>query len=368
MFNRRLAYICAFVFATIPYNIFYGRAILPDPTMVSFSLGALYFSLRFVERRSLASLLLTTLLAAFALLVKPNAIFLLIPIAYIWLVNFKFDLKKWIVPVVFMVIALVPLVAWRMWISNYPEGIPALDWLFNGDNIRFKGAFWYWLFADRIGRLILGYWGLVLLGFGLVSKEAGKYRHFPLIFLLSAICYLLVLATGNVRHDYYQILLVPSLAILVGIGLDFLLFNKDFLPKIVGLVAFAFMLAFGWYFVKDYYNVNHPEIVEAGQKVRDLSDWRAQVIAPYGGDTAFLYQTDRKGWPIVEGTIDDMIAKGADYYVSVNEDDLTKQLLADSWPVWVPQPELVFRKYKLLAKTPKYSVIQLVPDQDLPHN
>jgi hypothetical protein len=260
---------------------------------------------------------------------------------------------------------------WRVWITQHPEGIPASNWLFNGDGIRFKGAFWYWIFADRIGRLILGYWGLVLLGFGLVRKLEGKYKLFPILFLFSAVSYLLVLATGNVRHDYYQILIIPSLSVLVGFGLDFLIANNqntnNIITRILAVVCFAFMLAFGWYFVKDYYNINHPEIVTAGQKVRELTDWRSLVIAPYDGDTAFLYQTDRRGWPIMQGTIDDMVNKGAQYYVSVRLDDqLTKDLIDDSWPVGKPKPSKIIRKYKLLAQTDRFVLIQLVADKFLP--
>jgi hypothetical protein len=44
-------------------------------------------------------------------------------------------------------------------------------------------------------------------------------------------------------------------------------------------------------------------------------------VAPYNGDTAFLYQTKRVGFPIIVYSIEDNIAKGADYYVSVTKGD-----------------------------------------------
>jgi hypothetical protein len=121
------------------------------------------------------------------------------------------------------------------------------------------------------------------------------------------------------------------------------------------------MEMFGWYHIRDFYNINHPEIVEAGRAVEKLTKEHSLVIAPYEGDTAFLYQTHRAGWPIVEGSIDDLIGKGAHYYTSVKFDDLTNQLISEA-----TSPDETKRKYKLIEQTEKYVIIQLVSDKDLP--
>jgi hypothetical protein len=85
------------------------------------------------------------------------------------------------------------------------------------------------------------------------------------------------------------------------------------------------MLLMGWYQARDYYIVNHYEIVLAGQAVDRLTPKDARIIAPYKGDTAFLYQTRRWGWPIVDRDITELIAQGAKYYVSVNKGDTDTQ-------------------------------------------
>ena len=104
-----------------------------------------------------------------------------------------------------------------------------------------------------------------------------------------------------------------------------------------------FMLAFSWYQVRDFFNINNPTIVEAGRAVDRLVPQEAKVIAPYGGDTAFLYQTNRRGWPIgIE--IEKFRKLGAEYYVNVNFDEEVK---------WLEE------KYCLLEKTPKYIIIDL---------
>ncbi len=83
------------------------------------------------------------------------------------------------------------------------------------------------------------------------------------------------------------------------------------------------MMAFGWYEVRGYYNINHPEIVEAGKAVDRLLPKDALVIAPYDNDSAFLYQTNRHGFTYGGDKISKYRSLGAQYLVSVNFDDFT---------------------------------------------
>ena len=76
--------------------------------------------------------------------------------------------------------------------------------------------------------------------------------------------------------------------------------------------------SFGWYCVRDYYNIDNPSIIVAGQAVDKLTPKNAKVIANYNGDTTFLYQTKRNGWASFEKALPQMIQMGADYLVIAN--------------------------------------------------
>ena len=299
--SKLKAIFSAGIFAFLPYSVYYSRAILPEMTAVGLSLGAIYFFN--------INLLLSILFASFALLVKPTAGFLLLPIVYLFLKNRK---KFGIL----MVLAFIPLFLWRWWIAQYPEGIAAYSWLLNGNNIRFKGAFFRWIIVDRLSRLILGYTGIFFLMLGLSAKSKEKNYLFGSL-LLGSILYVVVFATGNVQHDYYQVLLLPVIAMYAGRGLV----EAWKLSKVIAVVCAVFMFAFAWYEIRGYYWVNHPEIVEAGRKIDELTPKNAKVIAPYMGDTAFLYQTNRQGWPVTQKPLPEMIQMGADYIVITNPDN-----------------------------------------------
>ncbi|MEK7072401.1 MAG: hypothetical protein AAB969_02420, partial [Patescibacteria group bacterium] len=76
---------------------------------------------------------------------------------------------------------------------------------------------------------------------------------------------------------------------------------------------------------------------------------------------AFLFQTKRAGWPVVQDSVEKLIGKGADYYVSVSFDDLTKQLIKES--TYVDSSKNL---YKMIEIKENYVIIQLVPDSKLP--
>lgn len=239
---------------------------------------------------------------------------------------------------------------------QFPEGIPVNDWLFNGGNIRFKGAFFYWVFADHIGKQILGYvgYGLVLLGALTVwSSLFVKHRKdtiFFVSFLLATLLYLFVVARGNVQHDYYQIPIVPTLSIFLGFGAVFLLRPLSHLSRIgsYGVLLFSvlFSLFFSWYHVRDLFNINNPNIVIAGAMVDRLTPENAKVITFYDGDTSFLYQTKRSGWASMQQSLPEMIALGAEYVAIVNPTENDLEGLGTEYPVIASDPKYLILKLR----------------------
>jgi hypothetical protein len=319
----------AFFFAFIPYSIFYSRVILPEPMAVMFGVLALWLFVKYIDSEKYIALILSGIAFSLSLLVKPFTIFFAVPMIYLTVKKYSFkkifiDAKVLIRMLVFTCISLVPFLLWRYWLTLFPVGVPFFTWAFNGDGIRFRPAFWRWIFGERLGRLILGFWGLVPFALGAVTLQ--KNSHFVRYFLLGIFLYVSVIATANVRHDYYQIFTIPAICLALGAGANYLLTTKELVGWLAkGLLGFStvMMIGMGWYQVRDYYNINHPEIIAAGEAVDRLTPKDALVVAPYSGDTAFLYQTKRSGWPAVDNSIDNIIFRGADYFVSVNYDSDT---------------------------------------------
>ncbi len=350
--DRKTGLLAGFFYAILPYNIYYGRTILPDGFMIFWSVLSLYLvskSLDAKGRRGWIFVIAGGVAGAVALLAKPVAIFLLVPIPYLLYRKFSFSPYLIIGLFVYWIIGLFPVWWWRNWIMHFPEGIPVYTWLFNAGNIRFKGAWFHWLFATRLGDIILGFWGLIPFGIGLAVSPPKKEGWIFRLWLLGSLLYFIVIARGNVQHDYYQQLIVPIVVIYLAKGFAFLLQSPVFSKRItylLSLITLLFMLAFSWFTVRSYYWINRPEIVEAGKEADRILPKDAKVIASYNGDTTFLYQINRQGWPL-GFEIDKKIEMGATAYVTVSptDDDGETRELA--------------KKYKVLVRNDKYAIIDL---------
>ena len=331
--SKFIAGLSAFFFAVLPYNIYYGRVIMPDPTFIFFSVLSLFLVTCWLEKENLFLAVISSISLSLAMLVKPYAVFLGIPIAYLVLRKWGLGvIKKTQVYLVFL-LSLLPLAAWRYHINQHPEGMFGSEWLINATNIRFKGAFFRWMIFDRMNRLIFATGGFVLFWLGIISKRSKKEGLFFLSWLLAIAAYIGYFAMGNVAHDYYQMPLVPIGCCFMAKGFDFLVKKgKDFTSHLINIgLAMGFvllMLAFGWYETRGFFNINRWEIVEAGQEVDKLTSRDARVIAPYNRDPAFLYQTNRNGWSGLRNVeeLKKYIEEGATHYVSVNFDEVTNKL------------------------------------------
>ncbi len=335
-------------FAILPYNIYFGRVLLPEPLAVVFGLSALYFFSKYIDSSRWKFLLFSSALFAVSLLVKPFTIFYAVPILYLaWTrgknggMNIFRDKRLWM----YGLVVLSPLVLWRLWMSQFPEGIPHTKWAFNGDGIRFRPAFWRWMFGERLGQMFLGIWGVVIFAFGLVSR---KTHGFILSFLLGSFLFVATFATANVRHDYYQIIIIPSIVLALSSG-ALVMWNppkgiREIYSRLVLVFSIVMMLGMSWYQIREFYNINRIEIVRAGESADRLLPEDALVIAPYNKDMAFLYHTKRFGWPFVDGSVEEMIEKGADYWVAVNFDEQTVDLM---------------KRYEIVDQTQSYVIIDL---------
>lgn len=344
--NIATGLVTALIFSLLPFNVFFSRTTLPEPTFVFFALGMIYFVDRWIwEGRGIWRIwgFIFTILA---FLIKPWTIFFIPPLLYsIFLKEGKIRLPlKYIL---FFISALTPFIFWRLWILQQPEGIPASSWLLNSDGIRFRPAFFWWIISERMGREILGVTGLALFLIGLIIRPKNYFLH---IWALSSFVFMAVFATGNVRHNYYQILFVPVASAFLAKGfLALLKGNNNFIPRIWTIFLALFLLPLTFYFtykqVSGFYQINNPAMVEAGKRADRILPKDAVVLAPYNGDTAFLYQINRAGFPFVPLPVADLVTDySVSHYVSTSFDSQTK---------WV------MRHFKVLEENNKFVIVDL---------
>lgn len=344
----RIALWSSFFYAFLPYAVYYSRTTLPEPLTTFCALLGFFVLLKWKDKDSFLLLFFSSIFFSLSFALNPFRLVYLLPVIYLFFKKYKLYFLKSYKFWFFMVVSVIPLILWRYYITSYPPGIPASNWLFNEGGIRFTGAFFIWIFNVRLGELILGTWGLIFLIIGIIRRPGEREGWLFHLWLLGMIAYLFIVAKGNVTHDYYQFPLIPVLVIFLGKGIDFM-FSKSSefsfgIKAFLAVVILLFTFAFSWYQVRGYYWINNPTIVNAGKEADKILPKDARVITPYNGDVAFLYQTNRHGWALFEGSVVDMINKGAQYVVAANPDPSIKNLE---------------KKYKVIEETQNFVIIKL---------
>lgn len=334
--NEAAGLLACFFYLFLPFSIYYGRVILPDPSMTASILAGIYFFDKWLERsvkskdknsnhvlKSYGYFVLSILFTALAFLFKPYVLVFSLPIAYLAWKKYGLSIFKQIPLWVFAVLTLTPVILWRIWIGQHPEGIPSSAWLFNGDGIRLRPAFFRWIFYERITRLILGFSGIVFLIEGVAWTIKNKNGAFFLSFLASTLIYVTVIATGNVRHDYYQISIIPTISIFAGLGVYQLFktvskISNKYIAGSICLILIVLCLFFSWKLVRDYFNINDRGMVAAGIEANKVLPKNAVVVASQDGSTTMLNLIQRPGWPLFEKSLPELIDMGANYMVLAN--------------------------------------------------
>lgn len=364
--ETKTALLSAFFLAVLPFGVFFSRTIIQEPAFLFYLVSSLYFLVLWSDSskenlKNKLALFASAILLALAFLTKIYGIFYLPLFFYLFWQKNKLAVFKNKYFYFYFLISLLPVLVWWLWLNRFPEGLPYSMWLLNEGNIRFKGAWFHWLFAERIGRMILGYWGLGLFAFGLLLKPVKEKMLFYL-WLFCLLLFFVVFAKGNVTHDYYQYSFLPLAAFFLGKSTSFLLStpSKKFFSNLAVYffvpVFVVFMLAFSWYYVRDFYNIKGGVDI-AGAAVQELTPSDSLVIAGDGVDPTLLYNTGRKGWTIGYGsfwdntseTVLNLKEQGADYYVTTKITEIKNSLFG----------QFMYDNFTVVKETDQYVVFSL---------
>jgi len=333
--GRLAAIFGALTYSVLPFFVFFSRVILPETSAMAFSMMAIFFFYLNVDCKekkvkSIITYLISSIFFACALLIKPTIIFYLLPVVFLFYRKYKLNLVKKLNFYLYFAITLIPLIYWRTYIKNFPEGIPVSDWLFTSVNtsqglksIMFRPSFFRWIFFERINNIILGGYLTLFFVLGLIAKQK---RYFIFSFIFSALAYIFVFQGGNLQHEYYQTLILPVLSLIMGLGISSIFEHKKnfispFFVSILVFSVFVFSFYFSYYRVSDYYQYSQ-ELVQEANIINSLTAPDDKIVTDRTGDTTLLYLANRRGAPAIFKDPMDLKKLGYKYLITSNDGEI----------------------------------------------
>lgn len=327
------AVIASFTYAAFPFFVFFSRVVLPETTAVGFTMISILCLYLYAKKglspvKQIIYFILSAGTFAIALLVKPTVIFYTLVLLYLLLNKSGLKIFKKIHFYLYFFLTFLPLALWRLYIKNFPEGIPASDWLLTSVNtyeglktVFLRPAFFRWIFFERLNHMIFGGYMSVFFILGILRKNSKYFFH---SFLTAILFYLLIFEGGNVQHEYYQTIILPAIAIFIGLGFDFLWQQRKnlispFAVIAVTTVIFTASLFFSYYTIREFYSVPN-DLTNIAKIIRTISKPEDKIVTDRLGDTTLLYLADRKGWPNYSGNLDYLKDQDYKYFVTASKD------------------------------------------------
>jgi hypothetical protein len=288
--SRKGAFAALILYALSPMNIFFSRAFMPESSMMFFSVGALYFVLKWLDKDRLALYLTSIIFAAFAYLAKPTAILITAPIFAAWFLKYRLSLFRRMDFWLYLLLTTAPFILWGAYANYFNSKITFCTFSYSDtwlQVIRARGTLIHWFAAKFYvflgGSIILalltplGFLGML---YGIFCIKSREHRVFMYSYLAAVIFYFYALASCTSGHYYYHLYLLPVGAIFFGFAIEKIVSKKEFIKMIFRKKLFAFLgmaltvmvlLGYGLGYVKFFqymYKDRMPYLLEVSAIIR----------------------------------------------------------------------------------------------------
>jgi 4-amino-4-deoxy-L-arabinose transferase-like glycosyltransferase len=312
------------VYGTLPINVYYSRAIMPEAAGLMFFIGSLYFFDCWITSKRLAVLILSSVFTALAMMTKPMTVFITIPMLYLLIRQYKWSwlLKKELWLFAFLALGLT--------FTYYSFSIPIADYKFSqglAQNVLFKRlptaisdlkAYSY--IAKRLVLLFTPV-GIVLALIGLIKFNRQQY---VMLVWFAAMALEVVLVVTSINIFYYFIFFSVPCSILIGQGLAYLYAKQQ--TRTFSVIMLLFLFLNSYIIVKPMYKVNM--VMETQVKIVQENTHKEDLLIIGSLDPCLLGLSDRRGWrfnigiysSIPKNDLEELnyyIKNGAKYFVPI---------------------------------------------------
>ncbi len=344
LFDKEIAFWALVVYLSLPLAQFYSRAIHIDFFAQGFSYAVLYYSLIGINRRSTRAIVLASILACIAGLVKiPYLFFLALPVLYYAYQRSGF---KWLL--LRSPIFLLPLAVFAVWQMHvYEVNSNAPHWSYILHYRKFdQNSSWYFGVWEQ--RLSLYHWKKISLRLLFEAGAIFCLLFFPLswvrknssqqqmlwAWMVGLLVYLLLFFNLNAIHNYYQIPFIGPLAILIAIGLRerMTTYKKSVLYMVVALIVILNTAFAEW----KYYNVPEhlDKIASVVNQNTSIEEFPIVVFDKFDcRNPRILGRAKRRGWSLQEEAATAVVVdrlhreEGATHLIVVGNTQLAAQLV-----------------------------------------
>jgi len=331
----------AAVYAFLPLNVFYTRAVMPESMMLLCSIAGVYFFAEWIDRGRARDIFLSAICIAIAALLKITALYIGMPLLFLALRKYGPAFLRQPLPWVYAASLVLPVGLWYYHAHQLyrASGLSFGIWDYGSGKwgdfsplLTFK--FYNDVFFKSIAERHLTYPGFILFVVGLFVHRNRKEEKLFDWWLIGVMVFFAIVARGNQVHEYYQLPFTIPAAVFIGKALNKFLtpdafrltWKKSRLSLIAILLCGLSIPALGFLRYSNYMEGERLDgsIFQLGNAVRTRTEPDAFILAVDEGDPVVLYRCGRRGWHespdnLTPGRLKGMREQGAQYLVGTTD-------------------------------------------------
>lgn len=311
--NEQTALWSSLIYAIIPLNIYYGRAFMPESTMLMCSVYSIYFFSEWLDKEKAKYFICAWLFTCFAVLVKLPTLYIGLPLLYLAFQKYRFSVFRNLKIYLLVIIVLVPVVLWyyhahQLFLNG---GVSFGIWTYGESkwgmfSLLADPAWYNDIFFKSFAERHLTYPGFILFIWGLFIKRSDSRERLFDFWLIAVLIYIFIVAQGNRVHEYYQLPIDLSAAVFIGkIFAKYLpMDNLKGAYKTYKVKTYFVTLCLVLICILSYLRVARflngeqwdSPVLKIGNAMKERTPPEDLIITVSDGNPVYLYQSHRRGW------------------------------------------------------------------------
>jgi hypothetical protein len=354
--SRAVAIGAALFYAIFPFSVFFSRTILPETPALALVFMGIWFFYLYVRSSNVflrgVLYVLSIIMITLGILTKPTVAIYCLPLIVLFFRKYEISFVQKPLFYMYWLAIFIPFIIW-MYLLGFPLPSTSNTSLFNNiatpegkENIFLSPLYFKTVFFQRINDTILGGFMSFMLLIGIISKQKKVFLH---SFGISALLSLAVFQGAHIQNAYYQLLILPAIAIFVGLGLSTVIHqSKNWMHPALTYVTILCVTGLSWYFsysiMKDYYTYS-SDLIRIARIINTLTSADDLIVTDRSGDPTLLYLANRRGSAKTENDLNDYKEQGYRYFVTDNTERIESIKLQNS--------------YKVVFQNDKFALFQL---------
>lgn len=311
--NERTALWSAFIYSILPLNIFFGRAFMPEPTMLMCSVFGVYFFVKWIDNNNTKYFIISALFISLAALVKLPSLYLGLPLLFLCFKKYGISFLKNRMIWIFVLIVFTSVSFWyyHAHLLHVQTGLSFNIWDAGKDkwgmiepllSLKFYNDIFFKSIAERH----LTYPAFIIFIWGLFIRREYKYENLFDWWIIGMIVFILLAPQAHQAQEYYQLPFnIPASVIIAKVFSKYIRFDefKNSFVKhrfavsglmlcLVGIFLLSFLRVRNFMKSED---IKAP-IFALAKEVNTNSKTNDKFITVTDGNPAMLYIINRKGW------------------------------------------------------------------------